>query len=197
MLLFDGIPSSSIVAGKHTQLERNRTVKHFMHEIDVRCLQERLQGHHLKALVMLALLTGMRRDELLHVTWSQVDLEKREIRVVNSKTRSNGRVISISEKMAQILRCHQISQMSQREEVQITSLSLDLVFPDDAGGVRSRQRFVEVWKALLDQVGLPHVCFHELRVLVWRRLLEQGREAHKECDGEQERSLDRDNSAHE
>jgi integrase len=45
-------------------------------EDDARSVRESLQGHRLEALATLALLTGMRRDELLHLTWAEVDLEQ-------------------------------------------------------------------------------------------------------------------------
>jgi integrase len=170
-------------------------MKHFLTEADVRDLQEHLRENHLEALITLALMTGMRRDELLHLTWSEVDLENHEIRVVNSKPKNCVRVISISEKVAQALRDHQVDQMSHRSDAHIRSPGFDLVFSDDAGGVLSLQRFVEMWNTSLEQARLPHLCFHKLRIFVWRRLLEQGREASKRCNAGQDGSLDCENRA--
>jgi Phage integrase family. len=47
----------------------------------------------------------------------------------------------------------------------------DLVFLDDEGKQLSSQRFLEEWHTLLQQMGLPRLRFHDLRVLVWRGML--------------------------
>jgi integrase len=69
-----------------------------------------LQGHHLEALMMLAFVTGMRRDELLCVRWQDIDLSKRELRVLNSKTKRDQRVIYCEDSLVELLAQHRLRQ---------------------------------------------------------------------------------------
>ena len=48
--------------------------KHLTEE-QARKLREALRGHPLEAIITLALVTGMRRDELLRLKWQDLDLE--------------------------------------------------------------------------------------------------------------------------
>jgi integrase len=142
-------------------------------ETKVQALQAHLRGHRDEALIQLACATGMRREELTQVIWSAVDLERREIRVLNSKTKHGVRVISLSEELAQVLRRHQKRQMEHDRAIEGTGPCSDRVFPDDAGGVLSPQRFLDIWHAALEHAGCSHLCFHDLRVRLWHRWLEQ------------------------
>ena len=45
-------------------------------------LREVLRGQHWETLMTLAFVTGMRRDELLGLRWQDIDLSKRELRVL-------------------------------------------------------------------------------------------------------------------
>jgi integrase len=158
-------------------------MKHVVTETEVQALQEHLREHRDEALIQLACATGMRREELTLVTWSEVDLERREIHVLNSKTKRGVRVISLSEELAQVLRRHQRRQMEHDGAIEGTGPCPDLVFPDDAGGVKSPQRFLDIWHAALEHAGCSHLCFHDLRVRLWHRWLEQ-RRATREHDDE-------------
>lgn len=54
-------------------------------------LREALRGQPLEAIITVALVRGMRRDELLRLRWREIDLEKRELRVRDTKTQSSER----------------------------------------------------------------------------------------------------------
>ncbi len=87
-------------------------------------LLEALRGHDLEAIITLALVTGMRRDELLELQWQDVDLEKRELRVRNTKTKSSQRMIHLTQGVAEALRQHQMRQMDARWEAGTASQNL-------------------------------------------------------------------------
>jgi integrase len=106
-------------------------------------LREYLRGYHLEAILTLALVTGMRRDELLHLTWSEVDLEKREMHVWNSKTKSSSRLVHLSEECVQLLRQYRQHQMEQSVERGLDWQNLDLVFSDRVGGFLEPQHFLK------------------------------------------------------
>jgi Site-specific recombinase XerD len=143
-------------------------------EESIHMLQASLSGHRLEAIITLAIVTGMRRDELLRLTWSDIDLEKGEMRVLNSKTNGGLRQIHLTEAYAQVLKQHSLYQMEQRSKAGIAGTAwpdFDLVFPDDEGKQLSSQCFLEEWYTLLKQMGLPRQRFHDLRVLVWQGML--------------------------
>jgi integrase len=158
-------------------------------QASVHLLQSRLSGHPLEALITLAITTGMRRDELRQLTWSEIDLAKREMHVLNSKTKRDVRLIHVSEECTSVLKQHLLRQMEQKSKAGTVWSHLDLVFPDHRGELQSTQHFLEEWSALLEQVGLPPQSFHSLRVLVWHRHLEQRQAAQEERKSRWDASL--------
>ena len=151
------------------------------------CMKQNLpkvqREHHLEAMVLLALAIGLRRDELRRLRWSEVDLKIGEIHVLNSKTKSHVRHHSLHEDVVQVLRNYALRQKEQNRNVDTVRQVLDLVFPDDIGEEFSSEHFLQEWYACCEHVGLPRLRFHDLRVLVWRRLLLQACEAHKGGNG--------------
>jgi integrase len=142
-------------------------------EADLSTLQARLEGHHLQALLTLAKVSGMRRDELLHLRWQQIDWEQREIQISDSKRTSHARLVPLPEEVAQSLLQHRLRQRERRRKAGLAWEEQDLVFPDHLGRPFSSERFVRVWQEALQQVGVPNLPFHEVRRLVWRRLYQQ------------------------
>jgi len=74
---------------KDTQKERILT-----EEEEIRLSEAASQ--HLRPILITALNTGMRRGEILNLTWNRIDLEQRLIQVVNTKSGRN-RVIPIND----------------------------------------------------------------------------------------------------
>jgi integrase len=84
---------------------------------------ERLEGHSLRPIVVLALGTGMRRGELCALRWADIDLEIATVRVARSleetasrlrfetpKTRAGRRTISIPPYVVAALQAHRRQQ---------------------------------------------------------------------------------------
>lgn len=129
----------------------------------------------LHTLVYLAVSTGLRRSELLGLRWSDIDLDKRTLRVsrivnrnkdgkvveAEPKTRSSRRQITLSEDTIAALRDHREQSDS------------DIVFPTRAGTYNVPLGLTVAWSSLLETRGLPHVKFHSLRHLHATMLLEQ------------------------
>lgn len=160
-------------------------------------LREYLRGHDLEAILTLALVTGIRRDELLHLTWSEVDLEKCEMHVWNSKTMKSARFVHLSEACVQLLWQYRQHRMEQRVERGLDWQNLYLVFPDRTGGFLEPQHLLERWYEVLEEAGLPRFCFHDLRGFVLGRMLEHGRASREGHDRVQDGSFDRDKDADE
>ena len=73
------------------RVARNRIVDMFRKKKPVLSLTEEAQllvaaAPHLRAITIFALDTGMRRGEILHQTWEDVDFERRLLNVTHSKT---------------------------------------------------------------------------------------------------------------
>src|SRR5437773_1817499 len=99
----------------------------------VQKLRDSLKGHHLEAIITLALVTGMRRDELLSLKWRNVDLKKGDLQVQNTKTRSSDRMVHIPEDGVALLKEHRQYQMEEQARAGLTWANLDLVFPNRTG----------------------------------------------------------------
>lgn len=104
-------------------------------------------------LVLLALLTGLRKGELLSLRWSNVDLDNSVISIAKSKTVSGERMVQLSPYAVEALR-------DQRRAVKG-----DVVFPSVVGGVEMEREGLatKVMSQICERAGLPHVRFHDLR----------------------------------
>lgn len=156
-------------------------------------LQAHLSGHPLEAIITLAMETGIRRDELRHLTWAEIDLATCEMRVLNAKTSRDSRLIHLSEACTSVLRQHLLQQMDQRSLAGAAWLHRNFVFPDPTGEMLTSPRLLEEWSAFLEQGGLPPLRFHDIRVFAWQRLRVQLREIQIQQDTGQEEPETRNN----
>ena len=155
-----------------------------------RMLLEAIRGDRLEAIITLALITGLRRDELLGLHWQDVDLEKHELLILHTKTKRGSRKVRLSEEVTEVLRQHRLCQAEDLLEAGVAWQNLDLVFPDRAGGPFRPGHFVQEFHALLARAELPPLRFHELRMARYWALYERVRTAQKSRDNGQPGSLD-------
>jgi integrase len=130
-----------------------------------------LRGHPLEAIITLALVTGLRRDELLSLRWQEVDLERCELRVRQLKTKNGYRMIPFPQSASEVLREHRVRQRAARWEADTATPDLDLVFPDQAFEPLRPDQLLKGFYEFLAQAELPRMRFHDLRVAWWRTLL--------------------------
>jgi integrase len=120
---------------------------------------------HLHALVSLALGTGMRRGELLNLSWRNVDFLRGVIHVVNTKT-ARDRIIPMSQSVREVL-------IEQRK-----SQTGDLVFESRRIVKRlAGEGLVDVKKAFVaacQDAGIADFHFHDLRHTFATRLGDAG-----------------------
>lgn len=135
----------------------------------VQTLREHLKGHHLEAIITLALVTGMRRDELLSLKWQDVDMEKGELRFQDVKTRDL-ESLDIPEDVVLLLKEHKSDQTKEQEAAGLTWVNLDLVFPDHGGSPLDPHQLMKDFHNVLEQAGLPRISFHDLRHTVAQSL---------------------------
>jgi integrase len=137
----------------------------------------KLRGAGLYPIVALALATGLRRGELLALTWGHLDLEAAKLRVDRSleetkaglrvkppKTRHGRRTVSLAPWIVHELREHRKAHQEQRIRLGIGQLSNDaLVFPNVNGEPRSPNSLSKEWRRIAKRLKLPTVNLHAFR----------------------------------
>ena len=115
-------------------------------------------------IIEFALKTGMRINEALAITWSQIDTEEGSVTVGDSKTEAgSGRAIPLDKLLVRRLTTlraeHYAIQMQHREWN-----PTDLIFCTSRGNKNSYQNLQSrLLTPLLKEIGLPHLTWHHLR----------------------------------
>jgi integrase len=136
-----------------------------------------VQEHKLEALFTVALVTGMRRGELLGLHWQDLDLERGSIHVRRSinrvgtfglivsepKTARSRRKIMLPHFVLEVLRRHHARQQERRVEAGIQWKEKDIVFCNGYGGYREPSDVHRDFKRILKEAELPNMRFHDLR----------------------------------
>lgn len=132
-----------------------------------------VRGHRLEALYWLALL-GLRRGELLALSWRDVDQEAGTLRVRKSKTGAGLRTLPLSPTLLAVLAQHWERQQAERTALGVDWKEHGLVFPSEKGTPISGRNLVRHFKSVLARAGLPDLRFHDMRHTAATLLLEQG-----------------------
>jgi integrase len=140
-------------------------------------LLEAAKGHRFEVLLMLAVVTGMRRGELLALRWSEIDLDRHILLVSRTvdyiahhgyvetepKTHSGKRQIVLPAFMVDMLKVHRAKQEEQRLAIGDKWEGLGVVFCDLHGGYINPRYLLVLFRKLLQEAGLPGMHFHDLR----------------------------------
>jgi integrase len=113
---------------------------------------------HLRAIIITALDTGMRRGEILNQRWEHVDLNRKLLFVTRSKTaEGEGREVPLTERVHTLL-------LSRREPE-------GLVFTFHQSPIKAIKT---AWKAAIRRACIRYRRFHDLRHTFNTRLMEAG-----------------------
>lgn len=146
-------------------------------EDQVRATLRSLRGRAIYPIVSLALGSGMRRGELLALTWGDIDLGSGRVRVEHSveqtkaglrlkapKSRHGRRRIALPSSVVEELRAHRIARQELHLRHGLGKLLDDAyVFPNLAGGLRSPNALTKEWARAVTACNLPGVSLHALR----------------------------------
>jgi integrase len=118
----------------------------------------------------------MRRGEILALRWSQVDLERRQLDVVQQitvernrpvlkqlKTENSVRVVSFGRATAKVLAAHRERQRAEAEFAGSAWKDTGLVFTTALGGWLDPSNFGRLMDSLIDKAGVPRITPKGLR----------------------------------
>ena len=117
------------------------------------------------ALYYIDLTTGLRRGELLGLKWSDIDLEKGDLRVRRQIGRIDGKIIEMPLKTKNAYRTLPLSAdaISVLKIQKCKVGNSEWVFPSPSGGPMSPDSVLHMLHRVLKRAGLPKVRFHDLR----------------------------------
>ena len=153
---------------------------------DVEILAEKAKDEALYSLVIVTIFTGMRKGEVLGLTWDNVHLEEKYLEVKKSlcrvndyldekgrtitklillepKNKSSIRKIPLSDFVVDILCKHYEKQKKHQQEWGELYMDQNLVFAKDDGDFLSPRTVLTDYYKLLDKYGIERVRFHDLR----------------------------------
>lgn len=143
---------------------------------EVRKLLDSATGTFQYARLHVALLLGLRQGEALGLTWSDIDLEGKKIRVHNQiqkingkrilsslKTDSSNRVVMIGDSTCLALESHRLIVKQMAHQAGRSWNEMDLVFPNKFGQpVQSKWNY-QCWINILARCEIPRRSLHNAR----------------------------------
>jgi integrase len=147
------------------------------------------KGHRWEALYNLAVTTGMRQSEILGLKWTDVDWRQKTIQVerqllrkvagdgiqfADLKTKNSRRTVVLGKQMSVILREHYEKQHAERQAAGDNWVEHGLIFTNSLGGPINHSNLRRNYIQLLEDAGLPHIRFHDLRHTAASLLLNHG-----------------------
>ena len=173
-----------------TLVDRPRSVRQEMQSLSpeqARVFLQAAEGDRLEALYSVAIAVGLRQGEALGLRWDDVDLDAGKLRVrvalqrvngklqlVGPKTAKSRRTIALPQTAVIALRKHRTRQLEERLRAGEHWQEMGLVFPSTIGTPHDARNVVRAFQKLLEQAGLPHMRFHDLRHTCASLLLAQG-----------------------
>jgi len=118
-------------------------------------------------IVRIAIETGMRQSEILELCLSQVDLERRVIRLEDTKNEAS-RTVPLTRLATEVFRAA-LDNPTRPSDT-------NLVFFGEPGrdGIRRRYQFLKTWGLIRKKLGMDDLRFHDLRHEAVSRLVEAG-----------------------
>jgi integrase len=139
-------------------------------------LLAKITTDRLYALYLCAIVLGMRRGELLGLTWNAVDLDQGRLwvrqtlawvdgqrRIQPPKTRASRRVIPLPEVVVIALRDHRARQDDDRASAAERWTDTGFVFTNRRGEPLSPYSLTKYWRDVRVRADLPTLRFHDLR----------------------------------
>lgn len=179
------------VADAVTRPKRTNSKMNVLNVEDMNKLLERLEGSTLYLPVILAVTAGLRRGEILGLTWNNIDLQKKtiyvehqlqkvddEYKLLPTKTAKSKRKVALLDYTIPILKSHRKLQLqnqlllgSEYEDNNLVCCKSDGK-PYDPDYVS--RNFLRKMTRISEELNIPKIRFHDLRHTHATLLLKQG-----------------------
>lgn len=168
-------------------------VQHFTDD-ELKILKESLVNNLYKELILIALGTGLRRGELLALTWRDIDFKNNFIKVNKSlskvyiieadgskerkqiiqvpKTRGSIREIPFPYSLVPIFNDLKLRQKKYKLKCGLSYEKSDYIFTTSSGFLIDVTNLSHAWENILKKAKLPHKKFHALRHTFATKLFE-------------------------
>lgn len=147
-------------------------------EDDTARFLQAIQGDYFETVFRVTLFTGLRRGEVLGLTWDCVDFgagtilvnkqlqadpkDGRKFDLVATKN-SKGRVVAPAPYVMKLLQVHFRKQLEWRLQAGSIWTDTNLVFTNELGDHLSPYTLYHHYKRIVKSIGLPNARFHDLR----------------------------------
>ncbi|MBQ7505236.1 MAG: site-specific integrase [Ruminococcus sp.] len=151
----------------------------FLDDKEVQTLMTSLQNEHItyRTMVMILLLTGMRRGELFGLEWKDIDFENKTIKIERTsqyignktlitkgpKTRSGCRELHISQSLISVLKKYRAWQSQRRLDIGSEWINTDRLFTQWNGKAMYPDSLTKWFSKFLKRNNLRKVTLHSLR----------------------------------
>jgi integrase len=147
---------------------------------------EAARGSRLLVPIVLGVLCGLRRGEIVALRWRNVDLAAGSLAVVESAEQTaagirykkpksgRGRSIALSAYVVEELKAHKLRQAEELLRVGVRLNDATFVYAREDGEPIQPRSLTHNWQALVSRTGIPRVRFHDLRHAHATHLLSSG-----------------------
>lgn len=142
---------------------------------EIKALLDKTAKQKYKILIMLAIMSGARQGELFGLKWSDIDWENSQVHIQRTfnnqawydvKTKTSNRKIDLGPAMLTELK---------KWKLACPRNSLDLLFPNDAGGPLNHNNMVNrIFNPTLEAAEIERIRFHDLRHTYASLMIDQG-----------------------
>lgn len=169
------IPQNPAERVKPPQVLKRSTKADFLTVDEARAWLSAIQGHPLETLFLMAIFTGARKSELLGLSWSNVDLERGEVRIEQTVWIHKGevkfnppkdrepRTVPIPPMVVAKLRAHRANQAWQKRMAGENWTDYGLVWTRPDGKPLRQEYVYHQLHETLDAAGVKRIRFHDLR----------------------------------
>lgn len=138
-------------------------------------LIEAVRGTRLMIPVMLGVLCGLRRGEILALRWRHVDFERRQLSVSQSVEQTKqgirlkqpksgkSRTVALSATVLEVLRQHRLCQAEELLRLGIRATDDTFIYTRQDGQPLQPSSLTHAWMQLAVKSDLPRIRFHDLR----------------------------------
>lgn len=147
-----------------------------MEDHDIAAFLQAIEGHPNACAMVVDLFTGLRKSELVGLTWDCIDFKEGSIRVYRQLQHLHGaysfqplkndneRTLFPAQYVMNMLKKHRQHQL----EVQVKAGKFwsnpdGFIFTNEVGGHILHQTLYKQFKRVADQIGIPEMRFHDLR----------------------------------